>query len=106
MKTIQLNVNGNAGTFIPLIPEFNGKTGLQDTTLLLGNTPLDYFQLFFDDNMMQRILNETNLYYSQNLVDDRQHPSNWQDVISIEMYTFLAITMLTGIIRKNTINDY
>ncbi len=65
------------GTFIPLIPEFNGKAGLQDTVLLLGNTPLDYFQLFFDDNIMQRIVKETNRYYSQNPVGDRQHMSNW-----------------------------
>lgn len=37
---------------------------------------------------------------------DRQHMSSWEDVASVEMYTFLAITMLTGIIRKISINDY
>ncbi len=36
----------------------------------------------------------------------RQHMSNWQNVTSIEMSTFLAITMLTGLIDKNKIRDY
>jgi hypothetical protein len=42
----------------------------------------------------------------QNPVGERQDMSNWQNVTSIEMYTFFAITMLTGLIDKNRIQDY
>ena len=55
---------------------------------------------------MNRIVDETNRYYLQNQVSERQHMSNWQNVTSIEMYIFIAITMLTGLIEKNSIQDY
>ena len=37
---------------------------------------------------------------------EREHMSNWQNVTFAEMYTFLAITMLTGLVHKNRIRDY
>ena len=55
---------------------------------------------------MERIVDETNRYYLQNPVSERQHMSNWQNVTSVEMYTFIAITMLTGLIGKNRLQDY
>ena len=55
---------------------------------------------------MQRIIDEINHYYLQNPMGERQHMSNWQNVTSAEMFTFLAITMLTGLVHKNRIRDY
>ena len=55
---------------------------------------------------MKHIVDETNRYYLQNPVSERQHMSNWQNVTSVETYTFIAITMLTGLIEKNIIQDY
>ena len=69
-------------------------------------TPLDYFQIFFDETLVQSIVAETNRYYSQNSVGERQHMSNWQNVSATEMYAFLGITMLTGLMRKGRIRDY
>ena len=96
----------HCGTFIPIISQFASQAGLQDKILLVERTPLDYFQLFFDETIMQHIVDETNRYYSQNPLGERQHMSNWQNVTSIEMYTFLAITMLIGLIDKSRIRDY
>jgi hypothetical protein len=96
----------HCGTFTTTISQFVGQPGLQNTISPVERTPLDYFQLFFDETMMQRVVDETNRYYLQNPVGERQHMSNWQNVTSIEMYTFFAITMLTGLIDKNRIQDY
>ena len=95
-----------SGIFTPIVSQFIGESSLQNTVLLAGRISLDYFQLFFDETIMQRVIDETNRYYLQNPVIERQHMSNWQNVTSIEMYTFLAITMLTGLIDKNRIRDY
>ena len=94
------------GAFTPTIPQFVGKPGLQNTISLVGRTPLDCFQLFFDEITIQRIADETNRYYLQNPMNERQHMSNWHNVNSVEVYAFLAITMLTGLIDKNRIRDY
>ena len=85
-----------SGRFTPVLPEFRGEPGIRNTILVGRKTPFDYFQLFFDENMMQHIVDETNRYYSQNPAGERQHMSNWHDVTSMEIHTFLAITMLTG----------
>ena len=95
-----------SGRFTPVLPEFRGEPGIRNTILVGRKTPFDYFQLFFDENMMQHIVDETNRYYSQNPAGERQHMSNWHDVTSMEIHTFLAITMLTGLINKNRIQDY
>ena len=73
---------------------------------LVERTPVDYFKLFFNDTIMQRIDDETNYYYLQNPMDKCQHMSSWQSVTFAEMFAFLAITMLTGLVHKNRIRDY
>ena len=95
-----------SGRFTPVVPEFSGKSGVRDLIRLSGKTPFDYFQLCFDEDMTQHIVDETNRYYSQNPAGERQHMSDWHDVTSMEIHTFLAITMLTGLINKNRIQDY
>jgi hypothetical protein len=94
------------GTFTPTISQFVGESGLQNTILLVGRTPLDCFQLFFDETTIQRIADETNRYYLQNPMSERQHMSNWQNVNLVEVYVFPGITMLTGLIDKNRSRDY
>ena len=79
---------------------------MPNTISFFERTPLDYLQVFFDETLVQRIVDETNLYYSQNLVGERQYMSHWQNASATEMYTFLAITMLTGLMSKERIRDY
>ncbi|CAF4632136.1 unnamed protein product, partial [Rotaria sp. Silwood2] len=94
------------GIFSPTISQFDGKPGVCDAIPLVGRTPLDYFHLFFDETIIHHIVDETNRCYSQNPVGERQHMADWKDVSLGEMYTFFAITMLTGLIDKNRIQDY
>ena len=96
----------HCGTFSPTISRFVGEPDIQNTISLVARIPLDYFQLFLDETIMKCIVDETNRYYLQNPVSERQHMSNWQNVTSVEMYTFIAITMLTGLVEKNRIQDY
>ena len=56
----------HGGVFTPSIPQFVGKPGLHNMISLVERTPVDYFQLFFNDTIMQRIVEETNNYYLQN----------------------------------------
>uniref|UniRef100_A0A914DHD3 PiggyBac transposable element-derived protein domain-containing protein n=1 Tax=Acrobeloides nanus TaxID=290746 RepID=A0A914DHD3_9BILA len=97
----------NNGNFIPIIAPFNGDPGIQEMLIPIdAETPFDYFQLFFDEILMQLIADETNRYQSQNPIGERQHMSSWKDVTLDEIYVFFAITMLTGLIEKNRIEDY
>ncbi len=47
-----------------LLTACSSEPDIQDTIPLAGKTLLDYFQLFFDENMIQYIVDETNRYYS------------------------------------------
>ena len=96
----------HCGTFSPTISRFVGEPDIQNTISLVARTSLDYFQLFLDETIMKCIVDETNRYYLQNPVSERQHMSNWQNVTSFEMYTFIVIIMLTGLVEKNRIQDY
>ena len=96
----------HCGVVTPSIPQFIGKPGLHNMISLVERTPVDYFKLFFNDTIMQRIVDETNRFYLQNPMGERQHLSNWQNVTFAEMYAFLALTMLTGLVHKNRIRDY
>ena len=91
---------------IPKVTQFIGEDGMSNTISFSERIPLDYLQVFFDETLVQRIVNETNLYYSQNPIGERQHMSNWQNVILTEIYTYLAITMHTGLMSKGRIQDY
>jgi hypothetical protein len=82
-------------TFIPTVTQFIGGDSLRNTISFAERTPLDYFRIFFDETLVQSIVDETNRYYSQNSVGERQHMSNWQNVSATEKYTFLAISILT-----------
>ena len=71
------------GTFSPTISQFVGEPGIQNTISLVARTLLDYFQLFFDETIMKRKVDEINRYYLQNPVSELQHMSNWQNVTSV-----------------------
>lgn len=72
-------------------------------TLTDYDDALSYFELFFDNSLMDIILTETNRYAFQ-------HPGSsqnlWSPITMEELYIFLAITILQGIIRKPEIRMY
>lgn len=72
------------------------------------SAPLDFFNLFFDQNLMRMIVEQTNLYHDQTQgtvsKPSKQHP--WLDVTIDEMYIFLAATMLISSTEKDKLVQY
>ena len=72
---------------------------------LQDSTPVDFFNLFFDQNLMQLIVDQTNLYHNQmQETTSKKHP--WFDVTIDEMYVFLATTMLMSFMEKDKLLHY
>ncbi|KAG8236758.1 hypothetical protein J437_LFUL015823 [Ladona fulva] len=73
---------------------------------------MQYFDLFFDNNLIDYITNETNRYASQVLrgrasTDTSTDKSqNWRDATVPEMRVFFALIMLQSIVRKPEIVHY
>jgi hypothetical protein len=93
------------GNFSPRLYEFIGEPGIRISTTE-NSHPLEYFEAFIDEAMVNHIVEETNRYQLQNPVGERQNMASWKDTSLPEMYSFLAIIMLTGILPKNRIRDY
>ena len=70
------------------------------------STSLTIFEHFFDENLMQLIVYETNKYQKQNKIGERNKMKSWYDASIAEMYCFFGIIILTGMIGKRRIRDY
>lgn len=99
----------------PLMP-FTGATGLKHPPDS-GAVPLEYFKLFFTDVIINKIVQETNLYAEQWIEGhgdylrekSRSVVHVWikQGKTSVkEFYAFLGVILNTGLIRKPTIRSY
>ncbi|GFT37273.1 piggyBac transposable element-derived protein 4 [Nephila pilipes] len=69
---------------------------------------IDFFRRFFDDATMELIVEETNLYQMIRYSVDVTGPTstNYLPVSVDEMFAFLALTILMGIIKKPRIKMY
>ncbi|XP_023290186.1 piggyBac transposable element-derived protein 4 [Orussus abietinus] len=69
---------------------------------------LDYFKIFFSDNLMTDIVNATNNYYRYTVAHSDISPSlqNWSDATINELYTFLALTLIMSRMKKLSIKEY
>jgi len=69
------------------------------------------FKMFFDDELVELIVRETNTYAAQkiqarSLIPLRSRMRDWQPVTKDEMNVVLAIFMPMGIIQKPTLSSY
>lgn len=97
--------------FIPTVHNFeNNDAGISEGVILDGASYLDFFQLFFPENIMQEIANETNKYYifltQKNPPTPNSRLKQWVDTTAKELYIFFAITMLMVRAKKLAISDY
>ena len=87
---------------------FTGQPGIQVNTE--GFQPIDYFQLFLNDDMMNYLVTETNTFADQFMRDNnlrrRSRVHEWQPTNPREMKQFLGLTFLMGIIQKPNIQMY
>jgi len=99
--------NWKPGRFVSKSLHFNNENAGISSDLELGNDPIDYFELFFDQKIMEYIAEETNRYRQQNSSSSTtSHQAQWYTTNFKEMYVFIATTMLMGTVQKNKLRDY
>ena len=78
-----------------------------DTTNLGTESPLDFFEVFFDQNLLEQIVNETNKYQLSSIGSGfSSHQEAWSNTNVPIMYSFFAIIMLMAHTNKNRLKDY
>ncbi|KAG8229130.1 hypothetical protein J437_LFUL009719 [Ladona fulva] len=73
--------------------------------------PLKFFELFFNDDMIGFIVNETNRYTSQSFHDkplgsSAEKDKLWREVSGSKIHVFVALVMLQSIIQKPDMEFY
>lgn len=95
---------------------FSGKPGFckQEIEKLTGHKPIDFFLLFFDEEVQNLLVTETNRYAEQQIVigicndSIRDHSilSKWHDTNANELMRFFALIIWMGLDQKPTLRDY
>ena len=98
----------------PVIPPFTGQPGVQVD--VSNFEPSQFFKLFLTPELVQNIVDQTNLYAKQHLESQQfqqyaaNHPKSrslkWKETNSEEMMVFLGLTLLMGLDKKPQLNMY
>ena len=77
---------------------------------------IEYFEAFFDDELMRFMCDQTNIYYAyckeeREAADPTPSTSRgkmrgWKNVIVNELYVFLALLMLMAHVKKHVLREY
>ena len=91
------------------IPPFQQRTGVLVDTV--NFQPVDYFKLFFPDDLFCLISEQTNLFAEQffdNPADLTQHSrfQKWTDTSPSEIQAFVALQIAMGLNCKPSVKDY
>ena len=99
--------NANWSAICRQIPTtiFQGAQGPTDQAIIDDiESPMDYFNLIFDNDLLDLIVNETNLYASQHIARHELRPHSrarqWKETTQEELKIYFGLYMLTGIIDK------
>ncbi|KFM59699.1 PiggyBac transposable element-derived protein 4, partial [Stegodyphus mimosarum] len=88
---------------------FTGDVGMKACVTNISD-PLEYFELFFTDEIINHIVTETNIFAAENLnkFKSKEHSRthHWSETNSNELRVFFAILILQGIITKPTVRMY
>ena len=94
----------------PVIAPFTGESKLNVRDLPAEPTPLDFFNLFFEEDMWNKLLEQTNKYAEDKLavLDPKPHSRfrSWVPVTLPEMKLFLAISLSFGLTQKPDLDLY
>lgn len=69
-----------------------------------AETPLDCLQLFFKDELLASIVEQSNLYHQQQSNEDND--TKWNDITIEEMKAFLGILLAIGLVELSKFHDY
>lgn len=77
---------------------------------LPGDKPIDYFRLLLDDDFLNLIVEQTNIYaqevFCQPGISEKSRIVRWKPLSAVELLTFLGLVLHTGTIKLNKIQDY
>jgi len=90
----------------PSIKDFIGQSSICDNISISGNTPLHYFDFFFNSTILQIIVEQTNLYQQQNPEPLRSKMAPWKDVNIEELRIFLGLSINMGHVIKGDLQNY
>lgn len=95
--------------------QFTGNPAFNiDGEQLNGHEPIDFYLVFVDHAIQDMLVNETNRYATQKVVDGIVNESltknsllgKWQDTNRDELLRFLAVVMWMGLDKKPELRDY
>ncbi|XP_065892156.1 piggyBac transposable element-derived protein 4-like [Dysidea avara] len=102
--------NANGFSPLPLKNFDNSNSGIQAPFKLPTDAKeMDYFKLFFDHELVGEICKETNSYANQLLASSTAKTKtlqNWVRTTHDEMYRFLGLVILMGIVVKKSYTEY
>ena len=95
---------------VPPIPDFQQPTG--PSLDMTGKSPLDFFKLFVTDEMLDHVVEQTNIYADQYIDSttlpphSRVHGWRKQRHDRAELQKFLAMTITMGLVNYPHMEDY
>ena len=78
---------------------FNDAWGINTSILEKCNEPIDFFCQFFNEEVIDLIIHETNRYAMQK-------DSNWVPITESEIQMFIGLCLQMGIVRLPSLRDY
>ncbi|GFY53141.1 piggyBac transposable element-derived protein 4 [Trichonephila inaurata madagascariensis] len=88
---------------------FIGDVGMKACVTNISD-PLEYFELFFTDEIVNHIVTETNIFAAENLnkFKSKEHSRthHWSETNANELRVFFATLILQGIITKPTVRMF
>jgi hypothetical protein len=69
-------------------------------------SPLRILQKFLTDEVMEEVVVESNRYKSQVFTANKKSFPHWFEITLAELWQFLAISLMMGLIKKPSVPDY
>ena len=87
------------------IPDFVEASGIK-FQLPDNPTPVDFFSAFVGEDLLNKIVQETNLYARQKLADSPARLAKFRPVTLAELKAFLAVNIIMGMVRLPSLDQY
>lgn len=100
------------GQYLKTFPTPVAASSVKDSLFdeLIGKSPIDFFNLFVDDEIINLMVMETNRYAWQKISNETLKPNarlkQWKDTNSTEMREFLGIQIWMGLCRFPSFSSY
>ena len=73
-------------------------------TVTISESPLEIFELFFSDDLVELVVEESNRYSREVMGDERY--AKWRKITADEIKALLGFSILMGIVELPSLDDY